>query len=461
MKSRIMALFIVFVAVNLSANDEASSPNYYQDIRPIIESKCMACHSESGVSFSFEDPEKAYGFHSAMNSAVQQRRMPPWLAEDGHQDYDNDASLSGKQIALFKKWADSGYPKGSPSMVGHAQGAKVEDFKPDLTLDLSRLPYLPKQQQKDDYHCFVIDWPVQQDKYITGFRARPGNLKIAHHIGIFLVQPEFASIIRELDSEEKGEGYSCLTGIVPDRLGDKGARSKFENKYPEGVKNIHKNSDWLAFWAPGTYGYSFPKNTGIAIKKGSLLVAQVHYYSAFAPGEKDNGSQISFILADAVDDPATYIPLTNEAWLNGRKGDAMAIPVGQQRRFEVRVPIGFMAGFTARRAGLEMSQVNTLTIHSSNIHMHSYGASGISELTYKNGQKETLLSIPRWDIGWQRNFSFLEGKTFGREQFRKTQYSVECTFKNYSGKTVYGGFGSDDEMCYDFVYVSIETDNKP
>lgn len=448
--------FVLLAASNINADDSTNRPNYYQDIRPIIESNCVGCHSESGVSFTFEDSEKAYVFHAAMNSAVQDRRMPPWLAKNGYQDYKDDTSLSERQIALFKQWADSGYPKGSRSSERHASPVATQDFKSDLTLEISKSSYLPKQDQKDDYHCFVIDWPEQEDTYITGFKAEPGNLKVAHHVVLYIVQPGATDIIKEFNKNEKGVGYPCLTGIVSDRLGDRETKMKFDEAHPDGVKKIYQQSSWLAHWAPGMKGYSFPEGTGVPIQKGSLIVAQFHYFSSFAPGESDHDSKVSLTLSDTVDRPAVYIPFTNMGWLEGKKLNAMVIPAEQQRTFEVSAPLTLLANFTARAVGADKNKIKKLAIHSTNIHMHSYGAAGKTELTYKNGEKDILLSIPRWDIGWQRDFIFLEEKSFSKDQFENIQYSVECTFDNYTNETIYGGYGSNDEMCFDFVYVSIE-----
>ena len=55
----------------------APGVSYYRDIRPIIEDKCVACHAQGSVAFSFEDPERAYDFRAAIVGAVAARRMPP------------------------------------------------------------------------------------------------------------------------------------------------------------------------------------------------------------------------------------------------------------------------------------------------------------------------------------------------------------------------------------------------
>jgi hypothetical protein len=104
---------------------------------------------------------------------------------------------------------------------------------------------------------------------------------------------------------------------------------------------------------------------------------------------------------------------------------------------------------------IDLEEISAVELQSANIHMHSYGASGIASLLDENGQKETLLNIPRWDHGWQRDFMFTEGKLISRSKFEDTRLLVECTFSNDTDRVVFGGYGSDEEMCFNFSYMSV------
>ena len=92
--------------------------------------------------------------------------------------------------------------------------------------------------------------------------------------------------------------------------------------------------------------------------------------------------------------------------------------------------------------------------------MHAFGAAGEASLLHASGEKETLLNIPRWDLDWQRDFLFEQGKIIPREDFKRARLIVECTFDNYTDETVFGGYGSDDEMCFNFSYVSVIRKNE-
>ena len=56
---------------------------------------------------------------------------------------------------------------------------------------------------------------------------------------------------------------------------------------------------------------------------------------------------------------------------------------------------------------------------------------------------------------------FTEGKMIPRSEFEDSRLIVECTFSNYTDETVIGGYGSDDEMCFNFSYIAVIRGDKP
>lgn len=457
---KLSAILILCSLLPLSAIGEI---NYYKDIRPVIEQRCINCHSNKGVSFSFEDPEQTLIFREAIVSAVEARRMPPWLAEAGHQTYIEDESLTKATLQKFSKWKLNGYKRGSspPSVRKEQYFKSKEKFIANLSLNL--LPndqYLPNQKRKDDYRCFTVDWPEERNVYVTGFKALPGNLKVSHHLVAFVIAPEVASIFKYLDKHETGPGYQCFGGAVPDRLDDEPQKRLFEKVYPDGLNKIQAGNFWLAHWAPGMNGYSFPEDTGILVRPGSLIVLQMHYYSAFAPGESDSNTKIEFQLANKVRKPSINFPLTSNKWLNAQNNRSMVIPSGKNATFETSVSFSKIAAKTTQVLGIPRASVRSLEVHSANIHMHSYGASAKAYMTKQGDERETLLLIPRWDLDWQRDFTFSVPKRVESNQFVNTKLNVECHFVNPSNKDVFGGYGSDDEMCFNFSYISVLLDDE-
>jgi hypothetical protein len=447
-------LFLLALALAVPA----AAQDYYGDVRPLVERHCLGCHAASSLSFSFEDPEFTYSLGAAIVSAATERRMPPWLAEPGHQQYVDDPSLSTADLELLKSWAAAGYPKGEPVAATRngSAAALAPGFRADV--DLEVLPggaYLPNPARKDDYRCFVLDWPLAEPAYITGFRALPGNLRVAHHLVVFAVQPAVAARFKALQEDEDGPGYQCFGGAVPDRLGKADARDAYNAKFPDGVRELHRGNFWLAHWAPGMDGYAFPAGTGIPMRPGMAVVVQMHYYSAFAPGESDQGSRMQFSVAGAVDKPALHVPVTRFRWTDAAENGSMVIPPGRRTRYEAGLDFEGLSGYLARHTGLDDAQVAALEVHSANLHMHSYGAAGTISLTDHHGHKETLLRVPRWDLNWQRDFTLVEPRTVRRPHFKQTRIAVECEFENPGDEPVLGGYGSDEEMCFNFSYVAV------
>jgi hypothetical protein len=311
------------------------------------------------------------------------------------------------------------------------------------------------QDESDDYRCFVVDWPRGEPGYVTGFRTAPGNHAVAHHTVVHVADAELRERFHELDAEEEGLGYQCFGGAVPDRLGEREEREAYEARYPDGVQELNNGSFWLAHWAPGMFGNAFPEGTGIPVEPGETLIVQMHYYSVEAPGEEDHGTTLEFQLADEVERPAFHLPQTDNRWLNGEGNGSMVIPAGEQVTYQNTITLADWLGYVSYVTGVDEAGIEGIEIHSANLHMHAIGHSGVISLIDPDGKKEVLLSVPRWDLAWQRDFTFLEPKVFEKDELERTRITVECTFENPKDHTVYGGFGSDEEMCFNFSYIAV------
>ena len=446
---------VLLAGILLSSQYAIAEVEFNEHVMPLIESNCVTCHSEEGVSFSFEDPDVTYNFRMAIASAVKDDRMPPWLAEPGHENYVDDYSLTSEQKALVAEWAAAGFPRDeTKSRVSVAVDQQI--FEADITMAALRdAAYLPDQENKDDYRCFIVDWPYEEDKYVTGFLAEPGNLRVAHHLVAHMIAPESVEFIKMLSEEEEGPGHQCFGGPLPDRMGDKAVKDEIEKRYPGEWEKLTENNYWLSHWAPGMYGIEFPEDTGILMRPGSAVVVQMHYYSAFAPGETDIGTMMQFQVADEVKKPSINHPLTKGKWLFGKNNESMLIEAGGEATYEVSEDFSRIANYTAQVLGIEREEIAAIELQSANVHMHAFGASGSTSLLDSDGEKHTLLNIPNWDLDWQRDFMFTEGKIISSDDFDRTQLIVECNFSNYTNETVYGGYGSDDEMCFNFSYMSV------
>jgi len=449
----------------------ASSQDFYSDIRPVLVQNCIQCHTEAGPGWSMEDPEMAFQSRQAIAAAILDRRMPPFLAAQGVQAYHDDPSLSSYVLELVRDWREGGFKKGEPrpdplpvARASHDHGALggapgTRAFQHHLSIEVlpTGTSYLPDQTRADDYRCFVVDWTGQEPAYVTGFRADPGNRLVAHHLVVHSVSPDMKERFRELEDAEEGLGYQCFGGALPDRLGQRAEREAYEARYPDGIRELSLSNFWLAHWAPGMDGHLFPEGTGILMEPGSAMVVQMHYYGQEAPGERDTGTRMDFQLAESVERPALHFPQTRGTWLAGERNGSMVIAPGETATYQVADDLETLVGYISRVTQVDQERIQGLEVHAINLHMHAFGQSGAITLSDRNGRKETLLSVPRWDVRWQRDFTLVEPRIFPREDLEGTSIAVECTFHNPRSEPVYGGYGSYDEMCFNFVYLAVQT----
>lgn len=438
---------------------DAANLTYHKDIKAIVVSKCTSCHTEGGLGgFSLETYPELTAKQGSVRSAVLGKRMPPWIADAGHQTYKDDLSLTPIELSKLVQWIDRGAQEGQASDYKAPQ--KKETFAADQTYSIftDGGSYLPDQKRADDYRCFIVPFENKLDavNYVTGFDAIAGNKKIVHHIVVYMASAEILPYLNELDQEEPGRGYECFGGATPDRIGDPAVQAAWEKKYPGSIRKLNDENYWLAHWAPGMEGgYSFPDQSGIMIPKGGAFVVQMHYYTNGAKDEVDQNSTVAIKTATQVRKPAFYYPLTKAGWTESRTNRSMVIPAGEERTFSTERSLSQIADYGKRVLKLT-TPIKNLEAHSSNLHMHAFGKSGIIRQGRVGQDAETLLSVSAWDLHWQRDFQWETAKVVPLAELGQWRRSVECTYSNSTESEVFGGYGSYDEMCFDFGYFAFE-----
>jgi hypothetical protein len=395
---------------------------YYRDIAPMTDAICARCHVAGGIGpFPLTTYEEVAAQADVALLNLEQGVMPPWPPADGCDDYVGDRSLSDEQIATFARWVELGAPAGSPDDRGAAW--EIEETalsRVDLTIEMPDR-YTPSLAP-DDYRCFPIPWPESRRRYVTGFRARPGDPATVHHVIAFLARPDQAAAYGELDAAEPGPGYTCFGGS--------GGPSR----------------EWIGGWAPGSQGSDAPVGVGIPIEPGSLIVLQVHYNLGHGvPGPDRTALDVK--LDDAVDHDARVLPFTNPQWVFG---DEMVIAAGDQD-----ATYTFEADPTLFNGG------RPFRIHGAALHMHTLGTRA-SLTVARTGGDDCALAIDRWNFHWQGTYSLTEPKQIDPGD----QVRLECHWDNSAAnqpiidgipqppREVRWGEGTADEMCLGVFYIS-------
>lgn len=408
--------------------EPGDGPTYYQDVKRIVDAKCMGCHSDTGIApFALGTYAQVRERGPDAELYVTAGLMPPWPPNPDCNEYFADRSLSEEQKELFSAWVEAGMREGDPDNEAPPLDVEVSGMsRVDMTMEMAQ-EYTPQTtaDNPDDYRCFVMPFPntMTATQFVTGFRAAPGNPKVVHHVIAFYAAPNEVAQYQALDDNEAGDGYTCFGGS--------GGASRV----------------MLGGWAPGSLGTDFPAGTGLRIEPGSAVVMQVHY-NVMAAGALPDRTAVELRLDDSVDTVAEIMPWANPQWLNA---NGMRIPAGEEdamHSFQFDASL-FMGG--------------DFTIYSAASHQHSLGSR--NKVTIERGDtgaSECLLQIDNWDFSWQGAYGLREPV-----QFRAgDQMKVECHWDNspenqpmiggeqMPPQDVYWGESTTEEMCLAFFYVT-------
>ena len=391
---------------------QSDGPTWHEDIRPLVETSCVSCHTADGVgNFSLESYADVALVKDQVADAVLNRRMPPWKAVDGCTDYRDDISLNEEEIAMVVEWVENGAIEGDPSTTRGGNPPEVVGLeRVDLSISLP-LPYEVNTEISDDYRCFPVEWPVEEDSFVTGYVVNPDRADLVHHMIAYIVPASYADDLAELEAADGRPGYECFGGPGPINQAD---------------------AEWLGAWAPGAVQGPLPNGLGLKMEAGSLLVLQMHYNSASGATGSDQTS-IEFTLEPEVDRPGWIQPFTDIGWVFGNGMNIPANTAGVTHQYETQVP-------------------RNLTFHSANLHMHTRGVAAKMELEHSDGTKDCMLEIDDWDFDWQRTYVFDEPKVI---EVGDT-WGIECTWDNPTDQDMNWGDGTGDEMCLGTVLVSLD-----
>ena len=399
---------------------------YYQDLKPIIDAKCTGCHQADGIApFSLESYQDVADHGGEIELAVADGIMPPWPPNDECNQYLGDRSLSDEQKAVFQAWFDGGRREGDPARPGAPiQVETAQLSRVDLELELAA-EYMPQTtiDRPDEYRCFVIPWPETATRYVTGFRATPGNPSVVHHVIAFLATADQVATYQALDDAEDGMGYTCFGGT--------GGPAR----------------EWIGAWAPGSLGQDVPAGTGLRVDPGSAVILQVHY-NVLTDGVAPDRTAIQFKLDDAVDKIARVQPWASPSWLSDT---GMKSPAG-----DADVTHSFQYDATVLTSG------KPFTIYAAGLHQHMLGTHSKLSIERPGGASACLLQIDRWNFHWQGAYGLRTPATF----MPGDQLKVECHWDNspqhqplvrgerLPPRDVYWGEGTTDEMCLGIFYIT-------
>jgi len=324
-----------------------SEVTYSKQISRIMNANCVFCHRAGQIApFTLTNYDDVVGWAAMIDEVVQAGRMPPWHADSKVGHFKNDARLSDKDKAIVARWVADGAPEG----------------------DSKDLPEPPQ---------FADGWMIPKPDQVIYMADKPYDVPATGVVEYqnFVVDPGWKED-KWLSAIEPRPGnpsvvHHILLFVQP----------------PDGVEHDlgRAMNDFSAAFAPGLRPEPLPAGYARKVQAGSKLIFQMHY--------TPNGSkqQDRSYLGVTFADPKT---VKKEVLVQDATNFVFQIPPGAD-------DFGVQSRYVFRKDAILMTLMP---------HMHLRGKSFSYQATYPDGKQETLLSVPRYDFGWQTNYRFAEPK---------------------------------------------------
>ena len=379
---------------------------YNRQIAPILYRSCASCHHAGGSGpFSLMSYADARRWGTSVKTVVESRYMPPWLPEPGHGEFAGNRRLADADIALIRRWVDSGMAEGDRSDAP-APPVFARDWQlgpPDLVLEVDSPMQVPASGP-DIFRNFILPFPLAQAKWVRAMEIKPGSPQVVHHANLIL---DPARTLRRTHPQDWTNGVPGMDVVV-----DAG-----EHFDPDGH---------FLDWKPDASALVEAPGTPWRLEAGSDLILNMH----LKPTGKIESVRARIGLYFTTE-PATKQPilvqLEHDAALKIPQGDADFIVEDK-----LKLPVA----------------VDVLAIYP---HAHYLGKrlEGWAELP--GGKRESLILIRNWDIDRQSIYRFAKPVFLPAESVLHMRYSYDNSAENPHNPNsppilVTGGNRSTDEM---------------
>jgi hypothetical protein len=330
---------------------------FSEHVAPIIFNNCTACHRPGEAApFPLVNSRDVRKRGRTILQVVERRYMPPWQPEPGHGEFQNERRLSDRQIALLRRWVQTGMaegdPKALPEMPKFQQGWYLG--KPDLVLTMDRTFDVPADGP-DIYRNFVLRLDLPEDKWVTAIELRPSAREVVHH-ALYFSDAKRAG--RELDGKDGQPGFSGMG---------------------------FRGSGLLGGDAVGATPVKLPDGLALPLPAGSDLVVQTHFH----PSGKAVQEKLTIGLYLAAKPPRRTL-------VNVQLPPAFGLFAG------IDIPPG-KADYTVTDSFTLPVDVDLVGVTP---HAHFIGKSLRGWAVLPDGKTEQLFYIKDWDFNWQGSYLY-------------------------------------------------------
>ncbi|MFZ4628145.1 MAG: thiol-disulfide isomerase [Blastocatellia bacterium] len=343
---------------------------FSRDVAPILYGRCAECHRPGETApmslLSYRDVRP---WAKSIREKVVSREMPPWYADPNHGDFINEARLTSEEIETLRQWVDGGAKEGNPKDLPPVPKPRTGEWRngePDVVLSMSEAVEIPAEGTVP-YKYFAVPTNFTEDKYVQFAEIKRGAPSVVHHVIISVREPE--------------QGVLPPAGEIRlDRLRGANPEDPQANNRNANQRRGTNPDGMLVGWAPGMSPLRLRDGNAKLIRKGSVLVFQMHYTT--------NG------------EPATDITKVG-LWFAKGPVDKRVITKGvmvDPRQFVIP------AGDPNYVAKSTFTFPEDAHIHMFMPHMHVRGKSFEYTLVYPDGTSKVLLRVPKYDFNWQLGY---------------------------------------------------------
>lgn len=365
----IFFLICIFCVVTCQ---QKKTPNFSEDIAPIIQQKCLKCHQQNGGGpFALSNYEEIASKGQLIAHVVQHKIMPPWPADPEYTHFIGELALTNQEIETIQEWVKQGMPHGDSSIQLVLPNQKKEENSNYILVKAPK-PFFIKGDNKD--HFFVAKYPIQvpANTYIEAIEFVPHQVKLVHHMNAHLINyaesktsnPFKAPFWVDQNQQESQRIHQALNLCYED------------GSYPVLTPSVCN-------YLPGSQFSKYPNGIGgfSLAKKAVLYVNDIH----FGPSP-----------IDVTDSSYFKIYLTNKAPVRpvsefqiGTLGLSPVVP-------NLSVPPNCIKTFN-----IEFTVPEDISILSIVPHMHLIGKKFKSYAIKPSGDTVRLVAIHDWDFRWQ------------------------------------------------------------
>jgi peroxiredoxin len=318
---------------------------FAKDVAPILQNRCQECHRPGQIGpMPLLSYDDASSWSQMIRDVVADRRMPPWHADPKFGKFFNDRSLSTADRETLLAWIDQGCAKGDDKDLPQPR-KYVEGWRigqPDAVVTMTNEFMVPAQAPKKGIPYKYVVVPTNFDED------------------------------KWIQSAEAKPGNPAVVHHIIVYVTQGGKRVK---DVADGI-----GSGMLVAYAPGDFGSVYAPGAAKKIAKGSSLIFQMHYTPNGV--EQSDRSSVGFIFAKE--------PPKHEVKTKAIAQQLLYIQPGEDNQ-------QFKSIATFRKDAI---------IWNMTPHMHLRGKDFTYVAVTPDGKRETLLSVPRYDFGWQASYRY-------------------------------------------------------